>query len=670
MVKGWLVSVDEGEGGRVVVPAETLPIWMGQITLKGIETERIECAAVGHVYHSIGGVVPGQVTPTHHQAHVRRYNKPNALPWLQQLHTEVWVATSEAGTAFIEIVDVLAKPAKVRQTFILKPKTKHIVCMKAIPGTIDTTHDFTDFTTRTADTSWVEPNYSPQRSQLTASLGQGRPHSAPVGHRRRSSPIRISARGDPEGRDNGEGPLSRRLEFPLGGSVESARFSALSEPGLLMTETIDHLRARSSAIHQDMLVQGVIREVPVPNPDSGKPEPEAEPEPDLDLSSMSMEPTESPDRGPRAPHGRPARSKTQERVLAGRKGAGTDSPHVMWIITEDNRLCFHPVTHPSHIPLNSVRLRSRALCMEYIKDKVYVGHCNSEISVFCKDEFSGSWDIENPERITLPSSDPSEYYDVKCLVGVGDRLWVGTGPSIFFLDTETYTREGSIFMDSWRKRPEQMLAVGDCVVVATKGSALFVFDANSARLLRKFDVAPMTKLLEQSRMPSGLATPTDIKSLLKDEKNIYAGTSNGRIVAIPIEKLRDTSPAEDDINELTRDDTDGVFQQQSAISLHTHKDDRVKTLLYIQLPADKPPRKRDRTLHYGSLPNLMSSSQSALYRASMVTPLIKSLILSVGKGHMEYSVSAGADSVEESSAMRERNEAFQLLIWGHRNTLL
>ena len=86
-----------------------------------------------------------------------------------------------------------------------------------------------------------------------------------------------------------------------------------------------------------MLVQGVIREVPVPNPDSGKPEPEAEPEPDLDLSSMSMEPTESPDRGPRAPHGRPARSKTQERVLAGRKGAGTDSPHVMWIITEDNR---------------------------------------------------------------------------------------------------------------------------------------------------------------------------------------------------------------------------------------------------------------------------------------------------------------------------------------------
>ena len=50
-------------------------------------------------------------------------------------------------------------------------------------------------------------------------------------------------------------------------------------------------------------------------------------------------------------------------------------------------------------------------------------------------------------------------------------------------------------MDSWRKRPEQMLAVGDCVVVATKGSALFVFDANSARLLRKFDVAPMTKLL-------------------------------------------------------------------------------------------------------------------------------------------------------------------------------
>ena len=176
------------------------------------------------------------------------------------------------------------------------------------------------------------------------------------------------------------------------------------------------------------------------------------------------------------------------------------------------------------------------------------------------------------------------------------------------------------------------------------------------------------------RSAASLTTPTDIKSLLMDEKNIYVGTSNGRIVAIPVEKLRDTSSAENAINEATQNDVaseeaDGIFQQQSAISLHTHKDDRVKTLLHIQLPPDKPPRKRDRTLHYGSLPNLLSSSQNTLYRASMVTPLIKSLILSVGKGHAEYSVSAGADTVEESSAMRERNEAFQLLIWGHRNTL-
>ena len=176
---------------------------------------------------------------------------------------------------------------------------------------------------------------------------------------------------------------------------------------------------------------------------------------------------------------------------------------------------------------------------------------------------------------------------------------------------------------------------------------------------------------------SPLTTPTDVKSLLMDERNIYAGTSNGKLVSIPIENLKGTSTAESTINQVTAtpddpatEEADGIFQQQGAISLHTHKDDRVKALLYIQLPADKPATKRDHAMHYGSLPNLMSSSQSALYRASMVTPLIKSLILSVGKGHMEYSVTTGADTTEESSAMRERNEAFQLLIWGHRNTFL
>lgn len=54
---------------------------------------------------------------------------------------------------------------------------------------------------------------------------------------------------------------------------------------------------------------------------------------------------------------------------------------------------------------------------------------------------SGSWDVENPEKIALPSPDPGEYVDVKCIAEVGDRIWVGAGPSIFLLDAETHSRE-------------------------------------------------------------------------------------------------------------------------------------------------------------------------------------------------------------------------------------
>ena len=67
-----------------------------------------------------------------------------------------------------------------------------------------------------------------------------------------------------------------------------------------------------------------------------------------------------------------------------------------------------------------------------------------------------------------------------------------------FLDTHQYlfpVIQGSIFLDKWRKRPDQILSVGDVVVVATKGSSLFVFDAKSAQLVRKFDVFPSSQLL-------------------------------------------------------------------------------------------------------------------------------------------------------------------------------
>ena len=55
--------------------------------------------------------------------------------------------------------------------------------------------------------------------------------------------------------------------------------------------------------------------------------------------------------------------------------------------------------------------------------------------------------------------------------------------------------KGSKFMDTWHHRPEQILPIGDLVIVATKGPALYIFDAKTATLQRKFDVTPITSML-------------------------------------------------------------------------------------------------------------------------------------------------------------------------------
>ena len=55
-----------------------------------------------------------------------------------------------------------------------------------------------------------------------------------------------------------------------------------------------------------------------------------------------------------------------------------------------------------------------------------------------------TWDIHNPEKVTLPSYNATFCYDVKCITAVGNNeIWVGAGPSIFFLDEQTLERRVS-----------------------------------------------------------------------------------------------------------------------------------------------------------------------------------------------------------------------------------
>lgn len=194
--------------------------------------------------------------------------------------------------------------------------------------------------------------------------------------------------------------------------------------------------------------------------------------------------------------------------------------------------------------------------------------------------------------------------------------------------------------------------------------------------------------------------PTDITAVTADESTIYVGTSNGRMVAVPIENLCKTQHADLDVessggngevgeqpsivvqgkNEKTTggvavpggatvrvQETDKTFQKQTAVSLHTQKDSKVRSLIYIPLPVSKLSKPKDtavleQTVMYTSLPNLGS-----MYRLNISQPLHKSLLISVGRGHVKYT--SDVECVEESSPLRERNESFQLLVWGHRNSL-
>ena len=120
-----------------------------------------------------------------------------------------------------------------------------------------------------------------------------------------------------------------------------------------------------------------------------------------------------------------------------------------------------------------------------------------------------------------------------------------------------------------------------------------------------------------------------------------------------------------------QDEEEAVFLEQSAVSLHCHKN-KVRTLLHITLPRSRrelasASNGNSSGLCFNSMPNLSGPG----YRLPLGQPLFKSLVVSVGRGHTEYSVLPPEPeaNVEDASARRERNKSFQLMLWGHRNSI-
>ena len=113
-----------------------------------------------------------------------------------------------------------------------------------------------------------------------------------------------------------------------------------------------------------------------------------------------------------------------------------------------------------------------------------------------------------------------------------------------------------------------------------------------------------------------------------------------------------------------------------ALALHVQKDSRVKSLLQIQLPIQHPSGELDSTSQSSedalkhSLPDLPPSSFSNESGSPSIVSY-RSLVISAGKGHMEYSQDPepkhdGKLPTTDYDAQREKNKEHQLLVWGHR----
>lgn len=110
------------------------------------------------------------------------------------------------------LISCTLQPPKLRQRFMIKPKTSHIVCMKSIPGKIEVSHDFVDSALLSQETDWMENSFiSPQR-RSSSYLGP-----------------RVSFRGR-------ERPSSARVMRDFMASTPNLSLSSSSDPGPLNPE--------------------------------------------------------------------------------------------------------------------------------------------------------------------------------------------------------------------------------------------------------------------------------------------------------------------------------------------------------------------------------------------------------------------------------------------------
>ena len=163
--------------------------------------------------------------------------------------------------------------------------------------------------------------------------------------------------------------------------------------------------------------------------------------------------------------------------------------------------------------------------------------------------------------------------------------------------------------------------------------------------------------------------------LLSRKKKEKKKRKKKKEVESPKGERKEEKKAEDDWEEIQtaeQEDIDGPYLENTAISLHSLNDSEVQSLIHLRLPDNQISKLKPNTdpIPYHSMPNLSSPFGG---RVPISPPIVtyKTVILSAGKGHMEYITEDDPEAIQESinSARRERNEAFQMLTWGHKNVL-
>lgn len=198
-------------------------------------------------------------------------------------------------------------------------------------------------------------------------------------------------------------------------------------------------------------------------------------------------------------------------------------------------------------------------------------------------------------------------------------------------------------------------------------------------------------------------TSVNVTDMVNDEWNVYISTSISKIFALPRSSF--LVDGDDDtrfVKQVSMPDPNDVSSSSyppsanamdhplfkcMASSLLTHREGSVRGLVHVPLPEEitismkcnSSANLSTRSLGLfsaSSLPSLISDSPP-MTRSSMIVagsggmsgnsglthPVYKSLLVSCGKGYNDYL--SDSSVFEGSTALREKNEAFQVIVWGY-----